>query len=110
MFEPIHFSELHDCDDSSTLVILGTLFHYNQSDIEEVEDFFHEEKLIPADAHVTDLRHIEGNVLGEEGRSDVLICFTPCNVNPMVRLRLSESMGIKWTSDFVDNYKDDYNA
>ncbi|WQJ53496.1 MAG: hypothetical protein [Wendovervirus sonii] len=106
MFEPIEFSQLANFTDGNSIVMLSVLFNEQKEEIDQVDEWFHEIKLIPADSHVTDLRHIVENVLGEDGRSDYLICFSNCVPSPLVRLKYGHDL--KWTSDFMDNYREDY--
>lgn len=106
MFEPISFSECKNLTDDTCVVFMGVLFEYTEDELESVDDFFHQIGLIDKYSHVRDLRRIEDNVLGDEGRTDVVICFDSCNPNPMARLRYGKD--IKWVSDFVVNYENDY--
>lgn len=106
MFKTIDFNDLHDVNDSEGIVMTGVLFEYIEEELDQVTGFFHEIGLIPSESKVTDLRRITENVLGDEGRVDVLICFTPCSPNPMARLRYGSDL--KWVSDFVVNFADDY--
>ena len=105
----IQFSELNEYNDSNSLVFTGLCLA--EEDVPEVEKFFHSKGLMSADKHIIDVKHIEGNVLGEEGRTDWLFVFDneDKQFNPMVRLSMSP-MGVKWTSDFIDNYAADYAA
>jgi len=72
MFESVKFKKLKEYNDGNSIVMLGVLFNETEDEIAQVDEWFHEIRLIPTDAHVTDLHHIVDNVLGDEGRSDYL--------------------------------------
>lgn len=105
----IHFAEVRDFDDNNAIVITGITVDGVDS-IEEIDGFFHETGLFDADKHVTGVSKILDNVLGENGRTDLLFHLTDeGNINPMVRLQMRmRGMGVMWTNDFIDNYSKDY--
>jgi hypothetical protein len=104
----IPFSALADYDDSDYLVFTALTLTDTET-IDEIEDFFVEKGLIK-DKKIIGMYRILGNKLGDEGRTDWLIKFTSGgSINPMVRLQMSE-MGVKWLSDFIDNYGSDYDS
>ena len=105
-FQPISFRECKNLSDSVCVVMLGIIFNNTEDEIKQVDEFFHDINLIPDTSHVTDLRTISGNVRGKEGRTDAVIMFDSCTPNPMARLRYGRD--IKWVSDFVVNFKNDY--
>ena len=71
-------------------------------------DWFREIGLIEQDAEITNVQHIAGNVKGDEGRYDIMLTISGKGIiNPIVRLQVD---GLKWLSDFVDNYREDYIA
>lgn len=76
--------------------------------ISEMDKWLHREKLIKEDKNVEDVKFLDGNVRGEEGRKDYLIAFDSgiSETDPMVRLRMANDF--KWTSEFIVNYADDY--
>ncbi len=103
----IKFSDLRNYTENNSVVLTGITPDTTAS---EVDEFFHETGFFDETQKVTEVCHLSDNVLGEDGRSDLLIVFSgdKCG-NPMVRLKLNMSgLGIKWTSDFIDNYAKDY--
>ena len=105
----IHFAEVHNFDDNNAIVITGITVDGVDS-IDEIDGFFHETGLFDADKNVTGVSKILDNVLGENGRTDLLFHLTvEGNINPMVRLQMRmRGMGVMWTNDFIDNYSKDY--
>lgn len=96
-------------DDNNSFVIVGLLL--KESELPDVESFLRDEvHFLPAEMSITGAASIKGNVREETGdyRHDIIF-FTDNqgSLNPMARLRIAQ-MGVKWTSDFVDNYRDDY--
>ena len=96
-------------DDNNSFVIVGLLLE--ESELPDVESFLRDEvHFLPAEMSITGAASIKGNVREETGdyRHDIIF-FTDNqgSLDPMARLHLSQ-MGVKWTSDFVDNYRDDY--
>ena len=100
----ITFAELKNFNDSNSSVMVGVTPNCTP---EEVDDFFHEIEFYNDDQHCVELYHLSDNVRGSEGRSDILVAHSGgAPGNPMARLRLSSML--KWTSDFIDNYAEDY--
>ena len=96
-------------NDNNSFVIVGLLL--KESELPDVESFLRDEvHFLPAEMSITGAASIKGNVREETGdyRHDIIF-FTDNqgSLNPMARLRIAQ-MGVKWTSDFVDNYRDDY--
>ena len=96
-------------DDNNSFVIVGLLLE--ESELPDVESFLRDEvHFLPAEMSITVAASIKGNVREETGdyRHDIIF-FTDNqgSLNPMVRLSIAQ-MGVKWTSDFVDTYRDDY--
>lgn len=54
---------------------------------------------------VVEIRKVEENVLGDEGRTDWLCIFDGAinGIRPMPLMQ-----DVKWIEDFIDNYKGDY--
>ena len=115
-FTEMHFSSIVESlqngtlNDNNSFVIIGLLFE--ESDFSDVESVLRDEAhFLPSEMSITGAALIKGNVLEETGDygSDVIF-FTDNKgcLDPMSRLRLSD-MGVLWTSDFVDNYRSDYN-
>ena len=100
----ITFAELKKFDDSNSSVMIGVTPDCTP---EEVDGFFHEMKFYNDDQHCVELYHLSDNVRGKDGRSDILVVHTGgAHGNPMARLALCNML--KWTSDFIDNYAEDY--
>ena len=96
-------------DDNNSFAIVGLLLE--ESELPDVESFLRDEvHFLPAEMSITGAASIKGNVREDTGdyRHDIIF-FTDNqgSLNPMVRLSIAQ-MGVKWTSDFVDNYRDDY--
>lgn len=96
-------------DDNNSFVIVGLLLE--ESDLPDVESFLRDEAhFLPAEMTITGAASIKGNVREETGdyRHDIIF-FTDNqgSLDPIARLRLSQ-IGVKWTSDFVVNYRPDY--
>lgn len=101
----LNFNSLGDGDFSHTLVWTSLLMR--DEDLKEMDEWFHEIKLIREQDHLVDWKHISGNVLGDQGRSDTLLIFNQdVEFNPMVRLQLGRE--VKWTDDFFCNFREDY--
>lgn len=113
----ISFSELvskvtksFELNDFNTLVWTGLLIEEETYEVtlNDITEWFKEINLIPRDSVISEIVNITGNVRESTGdyRVDKLIKFeSPTNINPLVRLNIS---GLKWTSDFIVNYKEDY--
>ena len=103
----INFSKLKDYDDSTSAVLTGIDFE-NGFNFKEVDDFLSNELGFSKGKNLTGVYRIMGNVLGADGRKDWLLTFdNPSKqFNYLARLRFD---GLKWTSDFVDNYAHQYN-
>ena len=100
----ITFAELKNFNDSNSSVMVGVTPNCTP---EEVDDFFHEIEFYNDDQHCVELYHLSDNVRGSEGRSDILVAHSGgAPGNPMARLRLAAML--KWTTDFIDNYAEDY--
>lgn len=108
MNNPIKFSELKNYNDSNSIVLTAILLE--ETDIPDVNQYFHEIKLLNDDKQISAIHHLSDNILGENGRSDFLIELTGEGIaNPMIRIQLCMSgFGVHWTSDFIDNYARDY--
>ena len=96
-------------NDNNSFVIVGLLLE--ESELPLVESFLRDEmNFLPAEMSITGAASIKCNVREETGdyRHDIIF-FTDNqgSLDPLARLRLSR-MGVKWTSDFVVNYRPDY--
>ena len=102
----ISFRELSDYNDSNSCVILALLIN-DESEVDVINDFLANELRLSKGKKIIGYHHIEGNVRGKDGRSDYLLEFDRPEIafNPIARLRFPD---IKWTSDFKDNFKEDY--
>ena len=100
----ITFAELKNFNDSNSSVMIGVT---PDCTVEEVDEFFHKMEFYNDDQHCVELYHLSDNVRGSEGRSDILVAHSGgAPGNPMARLALCNML--KWTSDFIDNYAEDY--
>jgi len=106
----IAFSELKNYNDSNSFVCLGLLIPSTFEEItetcKEMTDWLLSEGLITK-GFVFNVKHITGNIAGEDGRSDVLVILSDdCSgLHPLKRLQTN---GLKWTSDFIVNFARDY--
>lgn len=105
--DSIHFKELDKFNDSNSAVLLGMEFEEGD-DFSELNDFLADKLGFSKGKNLIGVHRITGNVLGDEGRHDWLLEFDneEVNFNYIARLRCGKSL--KWTSDFIDNYKDDF--
>ena len=103
---PISFRELSDYKDSNSCVILALLIN-DESEVDAINGFLANKLGFSNGKKIIGYHHIEGNVRGRDGRSDYLLEFDHPEVafNPIARLRFPD---IKWTSDFKDNFSEDY--
>lgn len=106
MDKEIKFKELANYNDSNSVVWTSLIMR--DEDLSEMDVFFHDLGFIKEDKHLVDWKHISDNVRGDNGRSDILLIFDNPNsqFNPIVRLQLGYEL--KWTSDFINNYSQDY--
>lgn len=102
----IKFSELQEFNDSNSLVLISTTFS-DGFDFSEVNDFLSDELRFSTGKNLIGVHFIEDNVEGDEGRKDWLLEFDHEEVqfNPLARLMFPD---LKWTSDFIYIYKNDY--
>ena len=102
----IQFNELHKFNDSNSAVMIATLFPEG-FDFSEVDKFLSEELGFSKGKNLIGVHFIDGNVKGEDGRKDWLLEFDHEEIqfNPIARLRFPD---LKWTSDFLVNFKNDY--
>jgi len=105
----IRFAELANYNDTNSIVIAGV--DVDGLTIEDIDEIMHKNwGLLSEEKHVTGMAHIYDNVLGEDGRTDILFELSGEGIaNPMVRMQLrAQGLGLMWTSDFIDNYAKDY--
>ena len=104
----INFSELEKFNDSNSAVMIATVFTEG-FDFSEVGEFLSEQLGFSKGKNLIGVHFIEGNVRGSEGRKDWLLEFDHEEVqfNYLARLRFPD---LKWTSDFIVNYRKDYNV
>lgn len=109
IMKEITFAELKNFSDGNSSVMLGITPDCTP---EQVDEFFHETGFYNEDQHCVDLYHLSDNVLGSEGRSDILVVHSGgMPGNPLARLRMcGGGFALKWTSDFIDNYAKDYKS
>lgn len=102
----ISFSELQKFNDSNSVVMIATEFPEG-FDFSEVDEFLSEQLGFSKGKNLIGVHFIEGNVRGSDGRKDWLLEFDHEEVqfNPIARLRFPD---LKWTSDFMDIFCDDY--
>ena len=100
--------ELH----ATTVSLLGVEAPKNEEEaqtfVENVTAFFRETGFFSPSLSVVAVSKVLGNVLGEEGRTDLLVHLSGdvWDANPLKRLAMAD--WVKWTEDFVVNYSGDY--
>ena len=99
----ISFEELSNYNDSNSCVIVALIID-NEDEVKDLNKFLSNELGFSKGKSIIDYHHVEGNVRGKDGRSDYLLEFDHPEIafSPLARLRFPD---LKWTSDFVDNYK-----
>ena len=103
--------EFHNLDrDADALILVATKLPETETGVKELIDDINDfatNKLgfFRNDTKVVSIEKVEGNVLGEEGRSDLYLKMNKFDVNPIARLKFPD---FKWVSDFIDNYAKDY--
>lgn len=76
--------------------------------ISQAQEYFTNIGFLKNGAEILKVERIEGNVLGENGRSDILFTLNKFDVDPIVRI--TKYPDAKWIGDFVHNYASDYEA
>lgn len=111
----IHFKEIKD--NGVNMVFTGLLVDNEKSTLKQMNAYMTEKGVFRNGVKAIELMKIDGNVLGDEGRSDILVLFNkridisePGNYNINPFKRILHSPDLKWTCDFLDNYKRDYKA
>ena len=103
--------EFHNLDrDADALILVATKLPETEDEVKElisqINDFATNELgFFRNDTKVVSIEKVEGNILGEEGRSDLYLKMNKFDVNPIARLGFPD---FKWVSDFIDNYAEDY--
>lgn len=96
----------------STVSLLGVEAPKNEEEaqtfVENVTAFFRETGFFSPSLSVVAVSKVLGNVLGEEGRTDLLVHLSGSlsETRPLKRLMFAE--WVKWTEDFVVNCAPDY--
>lgn len=103
----IHFIKIKD--NGTNMVMTAIACDDVAQFINEANEAFTECGLFLNDVKIIDAKQIDGNVKGDKGRTDWLLCLNKdiTNVNPIVRLRWAKA-GLMWTGDFIANYAQDY--
>lgn len=92
-------------NDSNSIVCINLLTH--QEELTDIDNYLSEQGLFNRGSMI-EMRKIADNKNGDEGGSDVLFILKDnTSINPIKRMLLRD-IGIMWTSDFIDNYGDDY--
>lgn len=101
----INFSELPNYIGKG-VILTGVIYEDNL--IQMANEDFKESGFIKNDDEVIEIYKIDGNVKGDEGRSDLLLVLKigVLSIDPIKRI--SEYPFIKWVEDFIENYKEDY--
>lgn len=105
----ISFDELEKFNDSNSAVLLGIEFEEGD-DFSKLKDFLTNELGFSKGKNLIGVHRITGNVKGDDGRHDWLLEFDNEDVQFNYLARLQCAHTLKWTSDFIDNYREDYNS
>lgn len=102
------FSDLRNPENACGVVMVALKFDPDKKAelIDQMNQIFTEDGLLENGAKVVDVEKIEGNILGDAGRTDVYIKLDKFEVNPGVRIM--KWRDVKWIEDFVDNCASDY--
>lgn len=105
--DTISFAELGKFNDSNSAVLMATTFPEGY-DFNELNESLSNGLGFSKGKNLIGVHRITGNVLGDKGRTDWLLEFDNEDVqfNPIARLRCGRSL--KWTSDFINNYEDEF--
>lgn len=101
----INFSELPNYIGKG-VIFTGVVYEDNLAQI--ATDDFKESGFIKNEDEIIEIYKIDGNVRGDEGRSDLLAVLKigVSSLDPIKRI--SEYPFVKWVEDFIENYKEDY--
>lgn len=104
---PIKFKELSEYNDSNSCVLINTLFEEDQG-WDEVNNFLSKELNFSLGKNLTGVRSIITNLGSTLERKDWLLEFDHPEIafDCLARLNFSD---LKWTSDFINNYFNQYN-
>ena len=110
----IPFAELasNEALHATTITLLGVTAPTTEEEasslVKQITEFFQEIGFFDSSLTAVSVSKILGNVLGEEGRTDLLVHLSGdlSETNPWNRLGVAE--WVKWTEDFVVNYSEDY--
>lgn len=101
------FTDLYDVKTPAVVIIALKFEPEKKAElIAQMNEIFTEDGLLQDGAKVVDIEKIEGNILGDEGRTDVLIHLDKFAVNPVVRIM--KWRDVKWLEDYIENYRSDY--
>ena len=102
----IPFSELRNYDDDNSFIVAGI---NPDLTVEEADEFFHKTNFLNDETHIQEILRLSDNVLGEEGRTDLVFVVNQYGMDPMIRLGFRfGGLAVMWTSDFKDNYANDF--
>lgn len=109
----ISFSEVKSVNDTNTLVAMALLMPDEEDEFQDqlvsITENLRESKLIGPEDRVLNILKITGcSAVQDDGstRMDQLIIFNDdCRINPIVRINYGF---LKWASDFIVNYAEDY--
>lgn len=105
--DTILFGELDKFNDTNSAVLMAITLE-NDDDITNLNNFLSNEIGFSKGKNLIGVHRILGNVLGDEGRTDYLLEFDNDDVQFNCIARLRWGTNLKWTSDFIENCKDDY--
>ena len=105
--DSISFGELGRFNDSNSAVLMAITFPEG-FDFNELNEDLSNGLGFSKGKNLIGVHRITDNVLGDDGRTDWLLEFDNEDVqfNYIARLRCGRTL--KWTSDFIENYKNDY--
>ena len=112
----IPFAELasNETLHATTIALVGVTAPTSEEEasslVKQITEFFQEIGFFGSSLSAVAVSKILGNVLGEEGRSDLLVHLSGdlSETHPLKRLGVAD--WVKWTEDFVVNYSEDYES
>ena len=102
----VKFRDLKNYNDGNSAVLMGVIVS-DESAYKVLDDYLQNKLGFSKGKNLIGVHRIVENVLGDEGRIDWLLEFDHEEIpfNFIARLQFD---GLKWTSDFIDNYAEDY--
>ena len=108
-YNSIDFNDVADFYKENPAVVLMELDVSNDKKedlIRDMNEYYQDVGLLCNGTEIVDIIKIDGNVLGDKGRADILLQLNKFDVAPLVRIMRCPD--IKFVDDFLVNYREDY--